>query len=176
MCDRASGDIPFGLPVFSRSPIINRTSPPSLLPSFSCELQVAIIGGGSFGLAMASIVGKKGIPTCILVRKEEVREWVDGWEGGREGEATVGNRRREGYGCWHISSSAGTDVLDRHITSHEQLAVLLLYHSCSYTQVAAHINAHHSHPQYLSDLRLVNTITSSADPKVRTEEGRQEGR
>ncbi|KAM3570863.1 hypothetical protein VYU27_007083 [Nannochloropsis oceanica] len=65
--------------------------------------KVAVIGGGSFGLAMASIVGRKGIPTCILVRKEEV---------------------------------------------------------------AAHINAHHSHPQYLKDFRLADTITSSADPKT----------
>jgi hypothetical protein len=32
---------------------------------------------------MASIVGKKGIPTCILVRKEEVRGRVDGWREGR---------------------------------------------------------------------------------------------
>lgn len=32
---------------------------------------------------MASIVGKKGIPTCILVRKEEVRGCVDRWREGR---------------------------------------------------------------------------------------------
>jgi len=40
-----------------------------------------------------------------------------------------------------------------------------------YAQVAAHINAHHSHPQYLKDFRLADTITSSADPKVEGHHG-----
>jgi len=40
---------------------------------------------------MASIVGKKGIPTCILVRKEEVRRWL-GWWGERGGRGGGGQR------------------------------------------------------------------------------------
>ncbi len=96
----AEVDVSFIIPtLFLPSSFIHSTFPP---PPQN-KKQVCVIGGGSFGIAMASIVAKKGIPTCILVRKEEV---------------------------------------------------------------AAHINTHHSHPQYLSDLKLVDTITSSADPKV----------
>lgn len=35
-------------------------------------VRFAVLGGGSFGLALASVLGKKSIPVTILVRKEEV--------------------------------------------------------------------------------------------------------
>jgi len=34
------------------------------------QYRVTVLGGGSFGLAMASILGRQGIPVTILVRKE----------------------------------------------------------------------------------------------------------
>jgi glycerol-3-phosphate dehydrogenase len=34
--------------------------------------------------------------------------------------------------------------------------------------VAAHINTHHAHPQYLKDVRLPDMMTATADPQVCT--------
>jgi hypothetical protein len=114
---------------------------------------------------MASIVGKKGIPTCILVRKEEVRGWVDGWREGRR--ERVENREE---------AKRENEKVNFHELKYTFLRPLTLFCCCCFiAQVAAHINVHHSHPQYLSDLRLAETITSSADPKVGAEGG-SEGR
>ena len=66
-------------------------------------VRFAVMGGGSFGLALASLLGKKSIPVTILVRKQEV---------------------------------------------------------------ADHINTHHKHPTYLSDISLSPSIRATADPKV----------
>jgi hypothetical protein len=67
-------------------------------------VRFAVLGGGSFGLALASVLGKKSIPVTILVRKQEV---------------------------------------------------------------ADHINTHHKHPTYLSDVLLPPTIRATADAEVR---------
>lgn len=69
-------------------------------------VRFAVLGGGSFGLALASVLGRKSIPVTILVRKQEV---------------------------------------------------------------ADHINTHHKHPTYLSDVALSPSIRATADPEVRVE-------
>ena len=57
------------------------SSPRSQTSVYSCVcvavcvcvcLCVQILGGGSFGLALATLLGKKSIPVTILVRKQEV--------------------------------------------------------------------------------------------------------
>ncbi|KAM3573323.1 hypothetical protein VYU27_004682 [Nannochloropsis oceanica] len=65
-------------------------------------VRFAVLGGGSFGLALASVLGKKSIPVTILVRKEDVAE---------------------------------------------------------------HINLHHRHPTYLSDISLAPTIRATTIPE-----------
>lgn len=65
-------------------------------------VRFAVLGGGSFGLALASVLGKKSIPVTILVRKEDVAE---------------------------------------------------------------HINLHHRHPTYLSDIALAPTIRATTNPE-----------
>jgi len=65
-------------------------------------VRFAVLGGGSFGLALASVLGKKSIPVTILVRKEEVAE---------------------------------------------------------------HINLHHRHPTYLSDIALAPSIRATVHPE-----------
>jgi glycerol-3-phosphate dehydrogenase (NAD+) len=40
-------------------------------------VRFAVLGGGSFGLALASVLGKKSIPVTILVRKPEVAREIN---------------------------------------------------------------------------------------------------
>ena len=40
-------------------------------------VRVAVLGGGNFGLALASVCGRKGIPTTMLVRNKEVEEAIN---------------------------------------------------------------------------------------------------
>lgn len=40
-------------------------------------VRVAVMGGGNFGLAMASICARKGYPTTILVRKENIANEIN---------------------------------------------------------------------------------------------------
>ena len=40
-------------------------------------VRVTVMGGGNFGLALATVVAKKGIPTTLLVRSEEVAEQIN---------------------------------------------------------------------------------------------------
>ena len=40
-------------------------------------VRVAVMGGGNFGLAMASICARQGIPTTLLVRNKEVAEEIN---------------------------------------------------------------------------------------------------
>lgn len=40
-------------------------------------VRIAVMGGGNFGLAMASIVARQGHPTTILVRNEEVAKEIN---------------------------------------------------------------------------------------------------
>mmetsp|Transcript_86552 Transcript_86552/g.249924 ORF Transcript_86552/g.249924 Transcript_86552/m.249924 type:complete len:433 (-) Transcript_86552:87-1385(-) len=47
------------------------TAPPAY------PVRIAVMGGGNFGLAMASICARKGIPTTLLVRKEEIAEQIN---------------------------------------------------------------------------------------------------
>mmetsp|Transcript_22272 Transcript_22272/g.28573 ORF Transcript_22272/g.28573 Transcript_22272/m.28573 type:complete len:424 (-) Transcript_22272:169-1440(-) len=35
-------------------------------------VRVTVMGGGNFGLALATVLGRKGVPTTLLVRKEEI--------------------------------------------------------------------------------------------------------
>ena len=41
------------------------------------ELKVAVYGGGSFGTAMACVLGRKGIPAVLVVRKPEVVKQIN---------------------------------------------------------------------------------------------------
>ena len=40
-------------------------------------VRVAVLGGGNFGLALASALGRKGIPVTLLVRTEDVAEKIN---------------------------------------------------------------------------------------------------
>eukprot|EP00978_Attheya_sp_CCMP212_P045594 scaffold352502_cov61-Attheya_sp.AAC.1 len=44
----------------------------STLPSY--PVRVTVMGGGNFGLALATVLGRKAIPTTILVRSQEVAD------------------------------------------------------------------------------------------------------
>lgn len=49
----------------------------SLAPSLPFPVRVTVMGGGNFGLAIASVLGRKGVPTTLLVRSEEVAEQLN---------------------------------------------------------------------------------------------------
>jgi len=70
-------------------------------PAF--PVRVTVMGGGNFGLALASVLGRKGYPTTLLVRKQEVADYL---------------------------------------------------------------NKNHSHPQYMSDVKLSSSIIATTDPKT----------
>ena len=40
-------------------------------------VRVAVMGGGNFGIALATICARKGMPTTLLVRSEEVAEEIN---------------------------------------------------------------------------------------------------
>lgn len=40
-------------------------------------VRVTVMGGGNFGIALASVVAKQGIPTTLLVRSDEVAEHIN---------------------------------------------------------------------------------------------------
>lgn len=40
-------------------------------------VRIAVMGGGNFGLALATIAARKGIPTTILVRKKEIADTIN---------------------------------------------------------------------------------------------------
>jgi len=40
-------------------------------------VRVTVMGGGNFGLALASVVAKKGVPTTLLVRSEDVADAIN---------------------------------------------------------------------------------------------------
>jgi glycerol-3-phosphate dehydrogenase (NAD+) len=40
-------------------------------------VRVTVMGGGNFGLALATVVAKKGVPTTLLVRSEEVAQQIN---------------------------------------------------------------------------------------------------
>uniref|UniRef100_A0A7R9YBR2 Glycerol-3-phosphate dehydrogenase [NAD(+)] n=1 Tax=Pinguiococcus pyrenoidosus TaxID=172671 RepID=A0A7R9YBR2_9STRA len=59
-------------PTRLRRNALNRAAIPPPFPT-----RVAVLGGGSFGLAMASVVGRKDIPTTVLMRGEEDVEYFN---------------------------------------------------------------------------------------------------
>ena len=40
-------------------------------------VRIAVVGGGNFGLALASVCARKGIPTTLLVRTEDVADSIN---------------------------------------------------------------------------------------------------
>lgn len=44
---------------------------------FPYPIRIAVMGGGNFGLALASVTARKGIPTTLLVRSNEVAESIN---------------------------------------------------------------------------------------------------
>ena len=40
-------------------------------------VRIAVMGGGNFGLALATICSRKGIPTTLLVRKQEIADSIN---------------------------------------------------------------------------------------------------
>jgi len=40
-------------------------------------VRVTVMGGGNFGLALATVVAKKGVPTTLLVRSEDVATQIN---------------------------------------------------------------------------------------------------
>lgn len=58
-----------------------RDSPPSRAPDAttlpSCKVRVCVLGGGAFAFAMASAVGRKGIPVTVLTRSAATVELVN---------------------------------------------------------------------------------------------------
>ena len=41
------------------------------------DIKVAVFGGGSFGTAMACVLGRKGVPCTLVVRKADVVEQIN---------------------------------------------------------------------------------------------------
>jgi len=67
-----------------------------------------VIGGGSFGLAMASVVGKKGHPTCILVRKDDVSNSMPP-------KKVSGEEGRKGPCCGKLGGMVHGDGIPKHM-------------------------------------------------------------
>jgi glycerol-3-phosphate dehydrogenase (NAD+) len=44
---------------------------------FPYPVRIAVMGGGNFGLALASVTARKGIPTTILVRSQKVADKIN---------------------------------------------------------------------------------------------------
>lgn len=44
---------------------------------FPYPVRIAVLGGGNFGIALATVCGRKGMPTTLLVRSEEVAEQIN---------------------------------------------------------------------------------------------------
>jgi glycerol-3-phosphate dehydrogenase (NAD+) len=49
----------------------------STFPSPPYPVRIAVMGGGNFGLALASVTARKGIPTTLLVRSKEVADIIN---------------------------------------------------------------------------------------------------
>eukprot|EP00804_Cyclotella_cryptica_P009588 CCRYP_006276-RA/>CCRYP_006276-RA protein AED:0.10 eAED:0.10 QI:284/1/1/1/1/1/2/237/415 len=58
-------------PLSSTSLSLKSTSPPPY------PVRVTVLGGGNFGLALASVVAKKGVPTTLLVRSPDVASHIN---------------------------------------------------------------------------------------------------
>ena len=114
--------------------------------------RVTVIGGGSFGLCMASIVGKKGMyenkHTYIQDMKKGPPRFTESWllhgAGGFLKDRCPPTRHTYTY----IRTGIPTTILVRK------------------SEHAEHINTHHSHPQHLSEITLHPAIRASADPEV----------
>ena len=69
--------VPFGSRLSSQGKVsstmlnLKSSDPPSY------PVRIAVMGGGNFGLAMASICARQGIPTTILVRGDDVAEQIN---------------------------------------------------------------------------------------------------
>lgn len=50
---------------------VSKSQPPTY------PVRVTVMGGGNFGLALATVVGRKGIPTTLLVRSEDVATHIN---------------------------------------------------------------------------------------------------
>mmetsp|Transcript_41173 Transcript_41173/g.86357 ORF Transcript_41173/g.86357 Transcript_41173/m.86357 type:complete len:421 (-) Transcript_41173:2382-3644(-) len=55
----------------SISPLYMKANPPPY------PVRITVMGGGNFGLALASVVAKKGIPTTLLVRSDDVASEIN---------------------------------------------------------------------------------------------------
>ena len=53
------------------APINNDRSPPPY------PVRVAVMGGGNFGLALATVAARKQIPTTLLIRDEEIAKTIN---------------------------------------------------------------------------------------------------
>ncbi|EKU22161.1 glycerol-3-phosphate dehydrogenase, partial [Nannochloropsis gaditana CCMP526] len=74
----------------------------------TAKSKVTVIGGGSFGLAMASVVGKKGHPTCILVRKDDVSNSMPP-------KKVSGEEGRKGPCCGKLGGMVHGDGIPKHM-------------------------------------------------------------
>lgn len=70
----------FGIPVAVRRIPFERLSSSLHMKSMASPpypVRIAVMGGGNFGLAMASICARKGYPTTVLVRSEDIAEAIN---------------------------------------------------------------------------------------------------
>lgn len=79
-----------------------------------------MIGGGSFGLAMASVVGKKGHPTCILVRKEDVSNSMPP-------KKVSGEEGRKGPCCGKLGGMVHGDGIPKHMLFSAEIPIQAHY-------------------------------------------------
>ena len=79
--DGASGRTPSAPRGSGRSRSVSSRSPLSMKASLGepppYPVRVAVMGGGNFGIALASVLGRKGIPVTLLVRKETVASHIN---------------------------------------------------------------------------------------------------
>lgn len=66
-------------PTASRTALASLTSSTALAMGLSSSpppypVRVTVLGGGNFGLALASVLGRKGIPVTLLVRSEDIAD------------------------------------------------------------------------------------------------------
>ena len=61
----------------SKSPSTTRLSMASTTPPPPYPVRIAVMGGGNFGLALATVCARQGIPTTLLVRKETIAQSIN---------------------------------------------------------------------------------------------------
>ena len=66
-----------GPPSHSPSPVLSSADASARRPPPPYPVRVTVMGGGNFGLALATVVARKGVPTTLLVRSDEIASHIN---------------------------------------------------------------------------------------------------